>query len=119
MSNLSYFLDEVHLIDSITDGAWPWYALLDTSGECSDDYMDGRRVWHKKQGLCSLSGKTSYRQISRSLKAARLVIYINGIALKFDRHIGTTATEVPVEFQSDRAILNTNLAASRFLEIVQ
>ena len=41
------------------------------------------------------------------------------IALKFDRHIGSTASEVPVKFQSDRTILNTNLAASRLYEILQ
>ena len=41
------------------------------------------------------------------------------IALKFDRHIGSTAAEVPVKFQSDRTILNTNLAASRLYEILR
>ena len=35
------------------------------------------------------------------------------IALKFGSHIGSNAAEVPVKFQSDRTILNTNLAASR------
>ena len=41
------------------------------------------------------------------------------IALKFDRHIGSTAAGVAVQFQSDRAILNTNLAVSRLYEILQ
>ena len=41
------------------------------------------------------------------------------IALKFVRHIGSTAAEVPVKFQSDTTILNTNLAASRFCEILR
>ena len=41
------------------------------------------------------------------------------IALKFDRHIGSNAAEVPVKFQSDRAILNTNLTASRLHEILR
>ena len=41
------------------------------------------------------------------------------MALKFDRHIGSTAAEVPVKFQSDRTILNTNLAASRLDEILR
>ena len=41
------------------------------------------------------------------------------IALKFDRHIGSTAAEVPVKFQSHQTILNTNLAASRLYEILQ
>ena len=39
--------------------------------------------------------------------------------MKFDRHIGSTAAEVPVKFQSDRTILNTNLAASRLYEILR
>ena len=41
------------------------------------------------------------------------------IDLKFDRHIGSTAAEVPVKLQSDRAILNTNLAASILYEILR
>ena len=41
------------------------------------------------------------------------------IALKFDRHIGSTAAEVPAKFWSDRTILNTNLAASRLYEILR
>ena len=41
------------------------------------------------------------------------------IALKFDRHIGSNATKVPVKFQSDRTILNTNLVASRLHEILR
>ena len=39
--------------------------------------------------------------------------------MKFDRHIGSTAAEVPVKFQSDRIILNKNLAASRLYEILR
>ena len=39
--------------------------------------------------------------------------------MKFDRHIGSNAAEVPVKFQSDRTNLNTNLAASRLYEILQ
>ena len=39
--------------------------------------------------------------------------------MKFDRHIGSKAAEVPVKFQSDRTILNTNLAASRLYEILR
>ena len=41
------------------------------------------------------------------------------IALKFDRHIGSNVAAVPVKFQSDRTILNTNLAASRLYEILR
>ena len=39
--------------------------------------------------------------------------------MQFDRHIDSTAAEVPVKFQSDRTILNTNLAASRLYEILR
>ena len=53
------------------------------------------------QGLYSLSGKTSYRQISWSLEAARFACCNGRIALKFDRHIGSNAAEVPAQFQSD------------------
>ena len=40
-------------------------------------------------------------------------------ALRFDRYIGCSATDVPVKFQSDRTFLNTNLAASRLCQILQ
>ena len=39
--------------------------------------------------------------------------------MKFERHIRSTAAEVPLKFQSDRTILNTNLAASRLDEILR
>ena len=59
------------------------------------------------------SYKTSYRKISRCFEAARLVIYLNYCtALRFDRHVGSSAVNVPVKFQSDRTALNTNLEAS-------
>ena len=38
----------------------------------------------------------------------------DSIALKFDRHLESTAAEVLVKFQSDRKGLNPNLAASSF-----
>ena len=61
-------------------------------------------------GLYSLSGKTSYRQISWSLE----IRCCNGrIALKFG------AAEVPAKFQSDWKSLNPNLAASRLHEILR
>ena len=40
------------------------------------------------------------------------------IALRFDRHLGSTAAEVPAKFQLDRTIVNTNLSASRLCEIL-
>ena len=41
------------------------------------------------------------------------------MALKFDGHIGSIAADVPVKFQSERTILNTNLAASKLYEILR
>ena len=43
--------------------------------------------------------------------------YNDGICLKFDRHLGRAAAEVPVKFQSDWKSLNPNLAASRLHEM--
>ena len=39
------------------------------------------------------------------------------IALKFDRHLGSSAAEMPVKFQSDTMIQNSHPAASRLREI--
>ena len=39
--------------------------------------------------------------------------------MTFDRRIGSTAAEVPVKYQSDWTILNTNLEASRLYEILR
>ena len=36
------------------------------------------------------------------------------IVLEFDWHLGSSAAELPVEFQTDRIIIAPNLAASRF-----
>ena len=41
------------------------------------------------------------------------------IALKFDRNIDSSIAEVPVKFQSDRTILNTNLMDSGLCESLQ
>ena len=48
-------------------------------------------------GLYSLSGKTSYHQISWSLEAVRLC-YNDRFDLTFDRHLGSAAAEVSVKF---------------------
>ena len=41
------------------------------------------------------------------------------IVLKIDKHLGSTAADLPVIILSDRTILNINLEASRFCEILQ
>ena len=37
--------------------------------------------------------------------------------MKFDRHLGSSAAEMPVKFQSDTIITASDLAASRLHEI--
>ena len=39
------------------------------------------------------------------------------IALKFDKHIGSSAAEMPVKLQSDTTIMSCNLATPRLYEI--
>ena len=39
------------------------------------------------------------------------------IALKFDRHLGSTAVDDPVQFQSDTNVLPFDLAPSRLCEM--
>ena len=45
--------------------------------------------------------------------------YKDRIALKFDRHLGNAAAEVPVKFENDWKSSNPNLAASSLHEILQ
>ena len=66
-------------------------------------------------GLCSLSGRTSYRKIPWSLEAARFGFKRFQISLKFGRHLG--ATEMPAKFHSDTISITSNLAASRLHDI--
>ena len=65
-------------------------------------------------GLYSLSSKTSYRQISWSLGAARLDVIM--IVSPWNL---TGAAEVPVKFQSDWKSQNPNLGASRLHDIMR
>ena len=67
-------------------------------------------------GLYSLSGKTSYRQISWSLEAARLDV---ALVVSLWNLTGTSAAQVPAKFQSDWKSSNPNLTASRLHEILR
>ena len=68
-------------------------------------------------GLYSLGGRTSNRKISWSLEAVRFAFKHFPVALKFDRHLGSTTIEMAVKFQSDTIIITPNSAASRLCEI--
>ena len=57
------------------------------------------------QGLYSLSGKTSYRKISWGLEAARFELRLFSIAVKPDRHHGSSAAEMHAKFQNGMIII--------------
>ena len=46
-------------------------------------------------------------------------IYTFSIALKFDRHLGSGAAEMPAKFQKDIIIITPNRADSRIHEILR
>ena len=76
-------------------------------------------LWTVTLGLYSLSGKTSYRQISWSLEAARLGVII---ITPLWNLTGTSAALLPmgpVKFQSNWKSLDPNLGASRLHEILR
>ena len=60
-------------------------------------------------GFYSLSGRTSYRKMSRSLGSRENRDKTCLITLKFDRHLGSRA----VKCHSDTMVTTSNLAASR------
>ena len=60
-------------------------------------------------GLYSQSGKTSYCQISSSLETARFDVIMIELPLKLDRHLDSSAADVPVKFQSDMMTLRNKL----------
>ena len=71
------------------------------------------------QSVYSLSGRTSHRNISRSLEAVRLDVTT---IVSFWNLTGISAAllpKVPVKLESDWINLNTNLAASRLHEILR
>ena len=80
--------------------------LFQTAAEISQDITEVRefrlhQLQAMPQGLYSLSGKTSYRQISWSLKAARLDVAM-GVSLW--NLTGTSAAALPRYLPNFRAI---------------
>ena len=88
--------------------------LIQSLGCC----FTGTGALMQSLGLYSLSARTSYRRISWSLEAERFGFRLP-IALKFDRHLGSSAAEMPVKLQRDTIIITSNLVASRLHEIWQ
>ena len=68
------------------------------------------------QGFDSLSGLTSYRLTVKSRSRA-IGCYDDRIAVKFGRHLGSAAADVPVKFHCDWKRINIYHAASRLHEI--
>ena len=74
--------------------------------------VDGKYI--KAQGLYSPSEESVVLQpIVVKPRSRQIGCYNDRIALKFDRHLGSAADEVPGKFQRDRKSLNSNLAASK------
>ena len=47
-------------------------------------------------------------------RSREIRVYTFPIALKFERHLGSSAAEMPIKFQSDTIIITPTLMASRF-----
>ena len=72
--------------------------------------------WDVTQGLYSLSGKTSYRQISRSLEAARLGVIM---IVSFWNLTGISAALLPRWLSNFRAIGKVLTRISRFRDFTR
>ena len=68
-------------------------------------------IWHLTNGpnqyMCLPTSPVSVKATTQQLN----VLYKTG-SLKFDRHSGSSAIEMPVKFQSDTIIITSNLVAS-------
>ena len=76
------------------------------------------KVPHRSQ-ICGFLSPVLRRRLSnlRMTKQCYIrMLQLLAFALKFDRRIGSYATETPVKIQSDHTILNTHFAASSYYE---
>ena len=65
------------------------------------------------------SAKTFFSPLNLvKYRSCEIECYNDPITMKFDRHFGSAAAEVPVKFQSDWKSLNLNYGASRHHEIL-
>ena len=102
-----------HALDPVSGGY-----CLPTSGESGV----GVACCHdcRVHGLYSLSGETSYRKISWSLEATRFGFKLfQSLWNLTGMHLGSSAAEMTVKFQSDTIIITSNLGALRLHEIWQ
>ena len=71
-------------------------------------------LWYP-QGLYSLSGGTDILpQDLMKFRSHKIRVWTFPITLKFDRHLGNSAAEMPVKFRSDTIIITSRLMALRF-----
>ena len=77
-------------------------------------------LWLHKQSFLRLSKRTDVlpQDLMKS-RSRKILVQAHPIALKFDRHIGNSADEMPVKCQSDGIIIKPNLAASSLHEILR
>ena len=57
------------------------------------------------------------RQVLLKTRRREIRVYTFPIALNLERHIGSSAAVIPVQFQSDTIIISSNLAATRLHDI--
>ena len=74
--------------------------------------MPSRWPWASKRTDILPSNLVKFRSLEIGCHDYRIV-------LKFDRHLGTDAADVPAKFQSDCNNVNSNPAASRLHEILR
>ena len=83
------------------------------------EFQWGILYWNITPGPLFTKRRDVLSQDLMKPRSQEIGCYIAGIALKFDRHLGSAAAEVPVDFQSDCKSLNPNLAVSGLRELLQ
>ena len=111
-------------IDMITHPSPDLYQIMLVKGAADDHAIVSCRVsyfssFKTNQILTGLlfTYRTYLLQNLVKCRSREIRVLTSPIALKFDRHIGSSATEMPVKFQNDTISITSNLAASRLREI--
>ena len=95
---------------------------VENKAKFSSNFICGGKIV-SEMGLNMLPGPLFIEQtdvLSQDLvksrsREIRILTFL--IAIKYDRHLGSRAAEMPVKFQIDTIIMTSNLAASRLHEI--
>ena len=83
-----------------------------------DTYMNTTEHVYTTESLFTKGTDVFPQDIVKS-RSREIRVYTFPIALKFERHPGSIAAEMPVKFESDMVNIDPNLAASRLHEILR